>query len=70
LDEGEATIAAGNAYVDVTLRGTFDSSTYGVGVVSDGNEIVWISNKTSSGFRLNRAGTTGDRVVSWVAADA
>ena len=64
---GTATIADTASSVAVTFATAFPDANYAVSVTPDGDEAIWVTNKTASGFTLNRAGTTGARSIDWTA---
>ena len=64
---GTATIADAASSVAVTFATPFADAGYAVAITTDGDERVWVTGKTATGFTLNRAGTVGARVVDWTA---
>jgi hypothetical protein len=62
---GAGTIANTASTAAVTFATAFPDANYAVAVSTDGDERVWVTAKTASGFTLNRAGTTGARAVDW-----
>lgn len=67
IDGGVTTISSGSSYVTVTLEGTMPSTDYAVVVTAGDNVTVWVSDKTTTSFRLNRLGTTGSLALNWLA---
>jgi len=63
---GTVTVPAGAAYVDVPDADV--DSNYTVLVEVSWSTTVWVSNKTSGGFRINfgTAAPSGGRTVRWV----
>ncbi len=62
---GTDTIADTAATVVVTFATAFASANYSVALSADGDERVWVTAKTASGFTLNRLATSGARAVDW-----
>ncbi len=65
---GTGTIADTASTVAVSFSTAFASANYSVALSAAGDERVWVTAKTASGFTLNRAGTTGARAVDWTVA--
>lgn len=61
---GSVTIANGNTTAAVTFNTTEYNATYGVSL-SGADASLFPSSPATSGFTVNRAGTTGDLVVRW-----
>lgn len=64
---GTDTIADAAATVAVTFATAYASANYSVALSADGDERVWVTAKTASGFTLNRLATSGARAVDWTA---
>ncbi|MBI4916882.1 MAG: hypothetical protein HY825_13625 [Acidobacteria bacterium] len=65
-DAGVGTIDNGNATEAVSFGCTFAAAP-GIGLAAEGNEAVWVSSVSTTGFTLNRSGTSGSLSVRWVA---
>jgi len=64
---GADTIADAASSVAVTFATAFASANYAVALSADGDERVWVTAKTATGFTLNRAATSGARSIDWTA---
>ena len=64
---GSDTIANTASTQAIAFATAFSDNNYAISIAADGDERVWITSKSASGFTVNRTGTTGDRVVYWQA---
>lgn len=62
---GIATITDTNSYVTVTIGITMPTSTYRVLLGAEANNTFWVSNKTTTTFRINRPTTSGAQDCAW-----
>ena len=68
MDGGVATIADGQSYVSVTLAVTMPNANYPVVPTADADANVYVSDVTTTSFKLYRTGsTTGSLAVRWLA---
>ena len=72
LDEialaGSATILNTTSTIGVTFNTARADANYAVAISTDGDERVWVTARATTGFTLNRSGTSGARVVDWIVA--
>ncbi len=64
---GTDTIADTASTVAVAFTTALASANYSVALAADGDERVWVTLKTASGFTLNRLATSGARAIDWTA---
>lgn len=64
---GTDTIADTANTVAVAFTTVLASANYSVALAADGDERVWVTLKTASGFTLNRLATSGARTIDWTA---
>ncbi len=72
LDElalaGSATILNSASTIAVAFATARADANYSVALSTDGNELVWVTARATTGFTLNRTGTSGARAVDWIVA--
>jgi len=64
---GTDTIADAASTVVVAFTNALANANYAVALSVDGDERVWVTSKTASGFTINRAASAGARAVDWTA---
>jgi len=62
---GTDTIVDTASTVAVTFTTAFASANYAVALSANGDERVWVTLKTPTGFTLNRLATSGARAIDW-----
>jgi hypothetical protein len=70
--KGTSTITNGNTFVDVNFSSPITNPAVVVTPVADPGGRVWISNRTSGGFRINQgvAAPVGGVAYDWIAKGA
>ncbi|GEM_PF-5011438 len=63
---GQATLSAGTGSLAVTFPTAEPDASYYIQLTGDGNDTLWVTNKTATGFTINRSATTGTRIVDWL----
>jgi len=64
---GSATISGGSGSQAISFTTAFADANYAVTLSPNGDELVWVTAKTASGFTVNRSGVAGTRGVDWAA---
>ncbi|MFQ5565067.1 MAG: hypothetical protein ACE5EU_01745 [Paracoccaceae bacterium] len=62
---GSATIADTASTAAITFATARADANYAVALSADGDERVWVTAKSATGFTVNRLATAGTRVVDW-----
>ncbi|GEM_PF-1635750 len=62
---GQATLNAGTGSLVVTFPTAEPDASYYILLTGDGDNRLWVTNKTATSFTINRSSTTGIRKVDW-----
>lgn len=63
---GQATLNAGIGSLVITFPTAEPDASYYIQLTGNGNNVLWVTNKTTTGFTINRSSTTGTRIVDWL----
>ena len=63
---GQATLNAGIGSLVVSFPTVEPDASYYIQLTGNGNNTLWVTNKTTTGFTINRSSTTGTRIVDWL----
>jgi hypothetical protein len=64
--EGCHKLSAGTGSIVVTFPAAEPDAFYYIQLTGDGNQTLWVTNETATGFTINRSATTGTRKVNWL----
>ncbi|MBI4243693.1 MAG: right-handed parallel beta-helix repeat-containing protein [Planctomycetes bacterium] len=63
---GQATLNAGTGSLVVTFPTAEPDNSYYIQLTGNANRTLWVTNKTATGFTINRSSTTGTMIVDWI----